>query len=68
MEENDAAEGMGSGTARRVAFVPANENVFIAETRPDTTDPIKIPTTSVSATNTAARTLRRRAQSNNSFT
>src|SRR5258706_4295658 len=66
--ENEDAEGIGSGTASLVAFVPAKENVFIAETRPETTEPIMMPTTSVHATKKEARILRRRAQSNNSFT
>src|SRR2546429_2740470 len=60
--------GIGSGTARAVAVVPENPILFIAETRPETTDPIRIPTASVNATNTAASILRRRAQLNISFT
>src|SRR6266849_3284909 len=61
-------DGTGSGTARAVAVVPANPRLFVAETRPDTTEPIKIPTVSVNATNTPASILRRRAQSMSSFT
>src|SRR4029077_4559889 len=68
MEANEAPEGIGSGTASGVALVPANEKVFIAETRPETTEPMRMPTVSVSATNAEAKILRRRAQSNNSFT
>src|SRR5260221_12702426 len=68
MAETDAEEGMGSGTASGVALVPAKVNVFIAETRPETTEPIIMPTVSVSATNTEAKILRGRAQANNSFT
>ncbi len=68
MEANEAPEGIGSGTASGVALVPAKENAFIAETRPETTEPIRMPTVSVSATNAEAKILRRRAQSNNSFT
>src|SRR5712692_3680068 len=59
-------EGMTSGTVSGVAVVPANPRVFIAETRPDMTDPIRIPTASVSATDNDARILRRRAQLNSS--
>src|SRR2546421_2982574 len=60
--------GIGSGTVRGVAVVPENPRLFIAETRPETTEPIKIPTVSVNATNTAASILRRRAQSKSSLT
>src|SRR5205814_5476151 len=66
--ENEDADGTGSGTASGVAFVPANEKPFIAETCPDTTEPIRTPTPNVSATKKVASTLRRRAQSNISFT
>src|SRR6266567_2668309 len=65
---NELEEGMGSGTVSAVADVPGNAKLFIAETRPETTDPIRIPTASVNATNTEASTLRWRAQFNNSLT
>src|SRR6266436_5703137 len=61
-------DGIGSGTARAVAVVPENPILFIAETRPETTDPIRMPTASVNATNTAASILRRRAQLKSSLT
>ena len=50
-------EGMGSGSASGVAFVPANENAFMAETLPEITVPIRMPTTSVAATNPATSDL-----------
>src|SRR5258708_24019966 len=65
---NELDAGIGSGTANAVAVVPGNPSPFIAETRPETTDPIKIPTVSVNATNTAASILRRRAQLKSSLT
>src|SRR5579863_9142815 len=64
--ENELAEGMGSGTTRGVAFVPLND--FIAETRPEITEPIMIPVTSVNATKNDAMIFRRRAQLKSSFT
>src|SRR5271170_274622 len=66
--ENELADGMGSGTARGVALVPANDNVFIAETLPETTEPIRMPTPSVRTTKKDAKIFRRRAQTNNSLT
>src|SRR5580704_13622641 len=66
MAEKELAEGMGSGTTRGVAFVPLND--FIAETRPEITEPIMIPVTSVNATKNDAMILRRRAQLKSSFT
>src|SRR5208282_5998099 len=66
MPEKELAEGMGSGTTRGVAFVPLND--FIAETRPEMTDPIRIPVTSVKATKNDAMIFRRRAQLKISFT
>jgi hypothetical protein len=54
------ASGMGSG----VAPLPANVRVFMAEVWPETTVPIKIPTTRVSATNNAATAFSRRTQPN----
>src|SRR5580704_12729529 len=66
MVEKELAEGMASGTARGVAFVPLND--FIAETRPEITEPIMIPVTSVNATKNDAMILRRRAQLKSSFT
>src|SRR5437867_12976963 len=65
---NELDAGIGSGTANAVAVVPGNPRLFIAETRPETTDPIRIPTVSVNATNTAASILRRRAQLKSSLT
>ena len=61
-------DGTGSGTVSAVAVVPENPRLFIADTRPETTDPIKIPTVSVNATNTAASILRRRVQLKSSLT
>ena len=61
-------DGTGSGTDRAVAVVPENPRLFIAETRPETTDPIRMPTASVNATNTPASILRRRDQLNISLT
>src|SRR5580693_263087 len=66
MVEKELAEGIGSGTVRGVAFVPLND--FIAETRPEITEPIMIPVTSVNATKNDAMILRRRAQLKSSFT
>src|SRR5580704_11694272 len=66
MPEKELADGMGSGTASGVAFVPLK--VFIAETRPEITEPIMIPVTSVNATKNDASILRRRAQLKSSFT
>ena len=60
---NELDEGMGSGSASGVAFVPAKENAFMAETLPEITVPIRMPTTSVAATNPATTNLRRRVQS-----
>jgi hypothetical protein len=56
-------EGIGSGTANGVALVPANENVFMAETLPLITVPIRIPTTNVAAIKTVANIVRRRERS-----
>src|SRR5262244_976239 len=66
--ENELAAGIGSGTPSGVALVPANVSVFIADTLPEMTDPIMMPTTNVSITKTDAAIFLRRAQSNNSFT
>src|ERR1700722_18522586 len=61
--ENDAEDGIGSGNFSGVAFVPANADIaFIADVRPDTIEPIRMPTTSVRTRNADARSLRRRAQ------
>src|SRR5260370_17153341 len=68
IEAKELDEGTGSGTVRAVAVVPGNPKPFVAETRPETTDPIRIPTVNVNATNTAARILRRRAQLKSSLT
>src|SRR6476646_9737246 len=64
--EKELGEGIGSGTASRAASVPPND--FIAETRPEMTEPIMIPRTRVNATKNDARYLRRRAQLKISFT
>src|SRR5207249_3772400 len=56
------------GTVRAVAFVPANPKPFVAETRPETNEPIRIPTSNVKATNADARIFRWRAQFNISLT
>src|SRR5271154_1928839 len=64
--EKELAEGMGSGTDRCAASVPLND--FMAETWPEITEPIMIPTTSVNATKNDAMILRRRAQLKSSLT
>jgi hypothetical protein len=58
------ASGIGSG----VAPLAENDIVFIADVRPETTVPIKIPTTRVSATNSAATAFSRLAQLTMPFT
>src|SRR5712671_1249835 len=68
IEAKELDEGTGSGTVRAVAVVPGNPKPLVAETRPETTDPIRIPIVSVNATNTAASILRRRAQLKSSLT
>src|SRR5260370_17230506 len=68
IEAKELDEGTGSGTVRAVAVVPGNPKPLVAETRPETTDPIRIPTVSVNATNAAASILRRRAQLKSSLT
>src|SRR5882757_9660943 len=68
IDANEFDAGIGSGTAKAVAEVPANPRLFIAETRPETTDPIRIPTARVSATNIPESILRRRAQLKSSLT
>src|SRR5260370_40037638 len=68
IEAKELDEGTGSGTVRAVAVVPGNPKPFVAETRPETTDPVRIPTVNVNATNTAASILRRRAQLKSSLT
>ena|SRR3954447_25130453 len=63
IDENELAAGIGSGTPRGLALVPANvDSVFIAETLPLTTDPIRIPTANVSTTDRDARIFLRRVQ------
>src|SRR6266404_512466 len=66
IDANELEDGMASGTASGVA--PLAESGLIAEVRPETTEPIKIPTISVSATNKAATAFSRRAQLTISFT
>src|ERR1700730_494005 len=66
--EKELEEGIGSGTANGVALVPANAVFFTADTRPETTDPIMIPTNSVRHTKNAAIIFLRRAQLKISFT
>src|SRR6266852_9821741 len=68
MLANELEDGTGSGTARGVALAPENGSVFIADTRPEITDPINIPTVKVNATKAAAKILRRLAQPKSSFT
>src|SRR5208282_2452279 len=68
IELNELDDGMGSGSASGVAFVPANDNAFIADTLPDITVPIRMPTISVAATSPATTILRRRVQSTISLT
>src|SRR5258708_28916160 len=66
IDANELEDGMASGTASGVA--PLAERGLIAEVRPETTEPIKIPTISVSATNKLAIAFSRRAQLTISFT
>jgi hypothetical protein len=66
--EKELDEGMGSGTDSGVALVPANPELFTADTLPETTEPISIPTTSVKDTKNAAMIFRRRAQLKSSLT
>src|ERR1700687_2633069 len=61
--EKELEDGIGSGRARGVALVPANEKLRMAETLPETIVPIKIPMTRVAVMATVATTLRRRVQS-----
>src|ERR1700682_964526 len=68
IDAKELDEGTGSGTVSAVAVVPENPRLFVAETRPETTDPIIIPTASVNATKMAASILRRRAQLKSSLT
>ena len=68
MDANELEEGTGSGTVRAVAVVPPNPKLFIAEVRPETTEPIRMPIPSVKATKKAARIFLRRAQLKSSFT
>jgi hypothetical protein len=61
--ENDADAGTGSGTFSGVALVPANADIaLIADVRPDTIEPIRIPITNVRTRNADASSFRRRAQ------
>jgi hypothetical protein len=62
IEAKELDDGTGSGTARGVAPDAENDKDFMADTRPEMTVPIMIPTVSVKATNTDAMILRRRAQ------
>jgi hypothetical protein len=64
MDANELDDGMASGMARGGAPLPANAKLFIAEVRPETMVPMRIPTTSVSATNNPATIFSRRAQLN----
>ena len=57
IDANELDDGMASGMGSGVAPLPANAMIFMADVRPDTTVPIKIPTTSVSATNKPATSL-----------
>jgi sugar lactone lactonase YvrE len=68
MVENEFEAGIGSGTANGVAFVPAKDIVFIADTLPETIEPIRMPTPSVTTRNAEAIIFRRRAQLNKSCT
>src|SRR5215471_6012038 len=57
-------DGTGSGRISGLAeAAPVNENDRIAETFPETTVPIKMPTESVAAMSPAATYVRRRVQS-----
>ena len=57
MVEKEAAEGMGSGTVSFVAFVPPKD-ALVADTRPETRDPIKMPTTNVKLMKKAVKSFR----------
>ena len=65
IDANVFDEGIASGIAKGAAPLPTNVTDFMAEVRPETTVPIQIPTTSVSATNKVAITFSRRAQPTN---
>src|ERR1700760_4713962 len=61
--ENDAEDGTGSGRLNGVALFFANVDIaFIADVRPDTIEPIRMPTMSVRTRKPDANSLRRRAQ------
>src|SRR5258707_11739326 len=62
MAEKLLEEGMGSGRASGVAEEPANENDRMAETLPETTVPIRMPTERVAAISPAATYVRRLVQ------
>src|SRR5258708_38423360 len=68
IDANELEDGMASGIASGVAPLAENAIVLIAAVRPETTEPIKIPTISVSATNKAAMVFSRRDQLTISFT
>src|SRR5258708_1200879 len=62
MAEKLLEEGIGSGRASGVAEEPANENDRMAETFPETTVPIRMPTERVAAISPAATYVRRLVQ------
>src|SRR5207244_12341409 len=62
IDANEFDDGIASGIASRVAPLPANATDFMAEVRPDTMVPIRIPNTRVSATNNPASIISRRRQ------
>src|SRR5439155_14212402 len=62
IDANEFDDGIASGIASGVAPLPAKATDFMAEVRPDTIVPIRIPSTSVSATNNPAIIFSRRAQ------
>src|SRR5260370_6168054 len=55
-------DGIGSGRESGAAEVPANENDRMAETFPETTVPIRMPTERVAAISPAATYVRRLVQ------
>jgi hypothetical protein len=62
IDANELEEGIASGMGSSAAPLPANAMDFMADVRPETNVPIRIPKTSVSATNSPATIFSRRAQ------
>src|SRR5580765_7799123 len=68
IDANEFDDGIASGITKGVAPLAENDIDFIADVRPETTVPINIPTTSVSATKSAATVFSLRAQPTMPFT